>query len=94
MTDRGLILFSDGRIDEIDADGNQSGTTAPGLYQELAAAGYPLFIDPAAGIECFDISVDEVGEVTAYTVGDEPREHPMGAVPPRLAVWLELTKED
>ena len=97
MTDRGLIVFSDGRVDEVDADGNMTTSTAPGLHQELTAAGYPVFGDPeSTDPGCFDVSVDDAGQVTAYTCSTDPgfREQAMGTVTPKLAAWLELTKED
>lgn len=97
MTDRGLIIFSDGMVDEVDADGYITTSEAAGLHEELAAAGYPIFGDPeSTDPNCFDVSIDADGQVTAYTCNSDPgyREQAMGAVTPKLATWLELTKED
>ena len=96
MPDRGLILFPNGVVDEVDEDGYTTSSQADGLWEELEAAGYPKFVDESSGgLVCFDISVDAAGQVTAYTVDDQPgnREHPMGAVTPKLALWLRLTAE-
>lgn len=98
MSDRGLIIFPDGRVDEVDDEGNTTADMAPGIWDELIEAGYPLFSDgsnPEWGEKCIDISIDDSGSVTAYSVDENPgnREYPMGTAPQRLAAWLALTKE-
>lgn len=98
MSSRGLIVFPDGRVDEVDGEGNTTAAMAPGIWEELIGAGYPLFSDgsnPEWGEKCIDISVEN-DEVTAYVVGDEEgdREQGMGRVTPKLATWLALFEED
>jgi hypothetical protein len=94
MSDRGLIVYPNGHIDEVDENGDAYTATAEGLYAELEAAGYPLFIDGGTDLVCFDVSVDDAGQVTAHTTGGLPHEHEMGAVTPKLAAWLESTRGD
>jgi hypothetical protein len=44
--DRGFMLFPDGRIEEVDADGlTFDHQSEPGLFDDLVYAGYPLHSD-------------------------------------------------
>ena len=94
MSNRGLIVYPNDVIDEVDEDGEITSGPGEGIYAELAAAGYPKFNDPDSA-DCFDISIDEGGQVTAHSVDENPgnREHAMGQVTPRLAAWLALTED-
>ncbi|MEU7972176.1 hypothetical protein AB0B48_09040 [Micromonospora sp. NPDC049089] len=79
-TDRGFIVFPDGRMDEITEDDQTYTWTVPGLYDELAFAGYARTSDTDVRTYdgCIDLRTD--GEtVTVFTTGPAPREHVLAA---------------
>lgn len=89
---QGFMVRPDGQISEITPDGEEDRWwTAPGLFDTLVLAGYPLHRDPDLGRwdGVLDLSVDpdDPSEVTAYTVGTEPREHQMGAASELFLDW-------
>lgn len=80
--DPGFIVFPDDSVDEVSDDPVNPGRTwkAPGLYTELALAGYALTSDPnsKAFDGCIDLRTDGT-KVTIFTTGQKPREHVLPA---------------
>jgi hypothetical protein len=91
MTDeRVFILFPDGRIEEIDADGDTYDYDPdPDLYETLVKAGYPTSYH--GDFSPFDAIIDlrVVGDqVTVFTPGYRPREHDMGPAGELFLAWM------
>jgi hypothetical protein len=88
---RCFVLFPDDRIEEVDAEGNLwAHQPAPGLYDRLVLAGYPLHLDPV--LPAWDGIIDlhvEAGRVVVHTTGPAPREHDMGAAASLFLAWFE-----
>jgi hypothetical protein len=94
MSYRGFILFADGRVEEVDADGEvYDHEPEPGLFDDLVFAGYPLQGDRDLtrwdGI--IDVRIEDDGRVFAYTSGPPPWEHDMGAAGALLRACLKAS---
>jgi hypothetical protein len=85
----GFVVWSDGRVEHIDVEGDTVGEWfAPTLYGELLTAGYPLHSDQGSTFDgVFDLRVLASGEVQANTTGATPREHAMGEVSEVFLRW-------
>lgn len=88
---RGFMLWPDGCIEEVDAEGETYDYPAePGLFDDLVKAGYPLHgnkeIRRWDGI--IDLRVEDDGRVIAYTSGAEPYEHDTGPAGELFLAWF------
>lgn len=88
--ERLFIVFPDGRIEEVDDEGDsQDYDPDPDLYEKLVKAGYPSSYH--GDFSPFDAIIDlrVVGDqVTVFTPGHPPREHDMGAVGELFLAWF------
>lgn len=98
-TRRGFIVWPNGTVEEVVDDGAATVRwTAPGLYDELLLAGYPLSAnrDDSRSDGVVDLSVDPADprEVIAYTTGKPPHERSMGAVSRVFLDWYDANAKD
>jgi hypothetical protein len=92
---RGFMLWPDGRIEEVDGDGETYDyDPEPGLFDDLVTAGYPLHRDDRIGRwdGILDLRVDG-STVIAHTSGPESREHDMGAASELFLSWFRKAAE-
>ena len=93
MSYRGVMLFADDRIEEVDADGEiYDHDPLPGLFDALVFAGCPLQGDSqvARWDGIIDLRVEDDGRVIAHTSGSAPYEHDMSAVSELLPSWFQV----
>jgi hypothetical protein len=97
MTYRGFMLWPDGRIEEVDPDGETYDYPAePSLFDDLVKAGYPLLKHHEVGDwdGIIDLRV-EGSRVIVHTQGPpKPYEHDMGAAGELFLAWLRLADQD
>jgi hypothetical protein len=88
--ERLFMLFPDGRIEEVDKEGDGwDFDPDPALYEKLVKAGYPPSYH--GDFSTFDAIIDlrVVGDqVTVFTPGPTPREHDMGVAGELFLAWL------
>lgn len=93
---RGFMLWPDGRIEEVDEDGDTwDYDREPGLFDDLVKAGYPLFKNP--NVPSFDNIIDlhvDDGRVVVHTNGEKPYEHDMGAASELFLAWFRENAEE
>ncbi len=89
MTGGGFLIWSDGRIECVDSDGETVGEWwSATLFGELLIAGYPLHADPDARLDgVVDLRIVGPDEVVAHTSGPPPHEHSMGAASTVFLGW-------
>ncbi len=95
-TERGFIVYPDGSVDEFDEGDEIYDWTAPGLYDELAFAGYARTSDPDTKKfdGCIDLRTD--GQtVTLFTSGPKPHTHVLPAEVAEVFLrWYRDNAED
>jgi hypothetical protein len=98
MADRLFILWPDGRIEEVDDEGDTYDyPSEPGLYDDLVKAGYPLSGDTVGsgtwdGI--IDLRVEDGARVIVHSTGRARGEHDMGPASELFLAWLRRADQD
>ncbi|WP_213004767.1 hypothetical protein [Paractinoplanes toevensis] len=90
-TERAFLVFPDGRVEEIDEEGETSGGwKTANLHADLAAAGYPPFREEGSPFDGgFDITVkDDNVTVHAYDEAGIPAAREMGPAGELFLAWL------
>jgi hypothetical protein len=91
VSHREFLLSPDGAVYEVDEDGNiYDYPQAPGLFDAMVFAGFPLHKDPVIsrwdGI--IDLQVNDDGLTVAYTTGPKPRVHDVTPISGLFLSWL------
>lgn len=89
LSERVFLLFPDGRIEELDQDGDTLDYDADAdLYEELVRAGYPPSYH--GDFSPFDAIIDlrVVGEQVTVSTGPGSPEHDMGPAAALFLTWM------
>ena len=98
MADRLFILWADGRIEEVNDEGDTYDyPSEPSLFSDLVKAGYPLSGDTVGsgtwdGI--IDLRVVDGTRVIVNSTGPTGGEHDMGPLSGLFLAWLRRADQD
>lgn len=89
------MILATGMVEELLEEGAATvAWSAPGLFDEMVLAGYPLCADVSATFDgCIDLLTDG-RSVVAQTNGEAPHEHDMTPVGDVFLSWFKAEAAD